>query len=72
MQQLPWPTPTDKQKAAVENTAAQILEARKLYPDSSLADLYNETLMPKELRLAHKANDKAVMAAYGFDVTMTE
>ena len=69
---FPWPNATDKQKAAIENTAAQILNARKLYPDSSLADLYDETLMPKELREAHQANDRAVMAAYGFDVSITE
>ena len=44
-----------------------------IYPDSSLADLYNDTLMPPELRKAHQANDKAVMNAYGFDVkSMTE
>ncbi|MBO6178621.1 MAG: class I SAM-dependent DNA methyltransferase [Selenomonadaceae bacterium] len=69
---FPWPNATDKQKAAIEKTAAQILDARKLYPDSSLADLYDETLMPKELREAHQANDRAVMAAYGFDAKMTE
>ena len=69
---FPWPNATDKQKAAIEKTAAQILDARKLYPDSSLADLYDETIMPKELREAHQANDRAVMAAYGFDAKMTE
>ena len=69
---FPWPKATDKQKATIEKTAAQILDARKLYPDSSLADLYDETLMPKELHKAHQANDRAVMAAYGFDVSITE
>lgn len=44
-----------------------------MYPDSSLADLYDETVMPPELRKAHQDNDRAVMRAYGFDVrTMTE
>ena len=53
--------------------AAQlILDARALYPDSSLADLYDELTMPPELRKAHQANDKAVMQAYGFDKDMTE
>ena len=57
---FPWPTPTDEQK-------------RALYPDSSLADLYDELTMPVELRRAHQDNDRAVMQAYGFDVkTMTE
>ena len=48
------------------------LDARALYPDSSLADLYDELTMPPELRKAHIANDKAVMAAYGFGIKMTE
>ena len=63
---FPWPTPTDAQKAKIEQTAQAILDARALYPDSSLADLYDETTMPPELRKAHQQNDKAVMVAYGF------
>lgn len=70
---FPWPEPTDAQKAKIEQTAQAILDARALYPDSSLADLYDETTMPPELRKAHQDNDKAVMAAYGFSVRdMTE
>lgn len=70
---FPWPTPTDAQKAKIEQTAKAILDARNLYPDSSLADLYDELTMPPELRKAHQNNDRAVMQAYGFDVkTMTE
>ena len=70
---FPWPTLTDEQKAKIEQTAQAILNARALYPDCSLADLYDELTMPVELRKAHQANDKAVMQAYGFDVkTMTE
>ena len=70
---FPWPTPTDDQKAKIEQTAQAILDARALYPDSSLADLYDELTMPVELRKAHQDNDRAVMQAYGFDVkTMTE
>ena len=73
LQQLPWPTPTDEQKAKIEESAQAILDARALYPDCSLADLYDEVTMPPELRKAHQANDRAVMQAYGFDVkTMTE
>ena len=63
---FPWPTPTDAQKAKIERTAQAILDARALYPDCSLADLYDEVLMPAELRKAHQQNDKAVMEAYGF------
>ena len=56
-----------------ERTAQAILDARALYPDCSLADLYDETVMPPELRTAHQNNDRAVMQAYGFDVkSMTE
>ena len=70
---FPWPTPTDEQKARIEQTAQAILDGRALYPDSSLADLYDELTMPVELRRAHQDNDRAVMAAYGFPVkTMTE
>ena len=70
---FPWPTPTEEEKAKIEQTAQQILDARALYPDSSLADLYDELTMPVELRRAHQDNDRAVMQAYGFDVkTMTE
>ena len=63
---FPWPTPTPAQKARIERTAQAILDARALYADSSLADLYDELTMPKELRDAHRANDRAVMEAYGF------
>ncbi|MEZ7537202.1 methylase [Streptococcus salivarius] len=62
---FPWPEVTDSQKEKILKTAQAILDARALYPDSSLADLYDELTMPKELRRAHQANDKAVMEAYG-------
>ena len=60
---FPWPAPTEKQKAKIEQTAQAILDSRALYPDSSLADLYDEAAMPIELRKAHQDNDRAVMAA---------
>ena len=70
---FPWPNPSEEQKAKIEQTAQAILDARALYPDSSLADLYDELTMPVELRKAHQDNDRAVMQAYGFNVkTMTE
>ena len=65
---FPWPNPTEEQKAKIEQTAQAILDARALYPDASLADLYDELTMPPELRKAHQANDKAVMAGYGFPI----
>ena len=68
---FPWPTPTDEQKAKIEQTAQAILDARDLYPDASLADLYDPATMPPELVKAHQQNDKAVMRAYGFDIKTT-
>ena len=61
---FPWPKATDEQKGKISETAKAILDARALYPESSLADLYDELTMPVELRRAHQANDKAVMEAY--------
>ena len=63
---FPWPEPTEEQKAGIEKTAQEILDARALYPECSLADLYDEATMPPELRKAHQQNDMAVMQAYGF------
>ncbi len=63
---FPWCNPAEEQKVKIEQTAQAILDARSLYPDCSLADLYDEVAMPPELRRAHQANDKAVMQAYGF------
>ena len=65
---FPWCSPTPEQKQSTEQTAQAILNARLLYPDSSLADLYNEVLMPPELRKAHQMNNRAVMQAYGFPI----
>lgn len=69
---FPWCSPTVEQKAKIEKTSQAILDARNNHPQSSLADLYDETFMPADLRKAHQENDRTVMAAYGFDVKMTE
>ena len=69
---FPWCDSSEKQKAKIEQTAQSILDARAKYPECSLADLYDETFMPIELRKAHQANDRAVMEAYGFAKDMTE
>lgn len=69
---FPWPEPSEQQKQKIIQTAQGILDARALYPDNSLADLYDPLTMPTELRRAHTANDKAVMAAYGFSLKMSE
>lgn len=69
---FPWPSPNESQMKRIEQTAQCILDVRNLYPDSTLADLYDELTMPRELRKAHQENDRAVMAAYGFSIKMTE
>ena len=69
---FPWPAITPEQEAEISRTAQAILDARNLYPDCSLADLYDEVTMPVELRRAHQANDRAVMRAYGLPVTTSE
>jgi len=62
---FPWPEPTDKQKESIETAAQQVLDARALFPESSLADLYDPLTMPPELTKAHNNLDRAVVAAYG-------
>ncbi len=69
---FPWPDPTDEQKEKIKQTAQAILDARALYPDSSLADLYDPLTMPPELKKAHQANDAAVMKAYGMPIKETD
>ena len=69
---FPWPTPTDEQKAKIEQTAQAILDVRAQYSDSSLADLYDDLAMPIALRKAHQENNRAVMLAYGFDPKMID
>ena len=67
-----WPSVSEKQREKIEVTAQKILDARALYPDSTFATLYDETLMPIELRKAHRENDAAVCEAYGFSKDISE
>ena len=69
---LPFPNCTQMQKNRIEATGQAILDARKRHSDCTMSDLYNNTLMPIDLRKAHEANDRAVMAAYGFRKDMPE
>ena len=69
---FPFPEPTDNQRAAIEQTAQAILDARALYHESSLADLYDDNIMPEKLRKAHTENDRAVMKCYGLACNTTE
>lgn len=69
---FPWPSSTDEQKEKIKKTAQAILDARALYSNSSLADLYDPLTMPPELLKAHNANNRAVMEAYGFSTKISE
>lgn len=69
---FPFCQPTEKQKRAIELTAQKILSVRKNFANSTLADLYDIFTMPKDLRSAHKENDAAVLAAFGFNLKMSE
>lgn len=68
---FPIPEFTEAQKQTIAQTAQMILDARDLYPNSTLADLYDPLTMPPELKKAHISNDKAVMQAYGFSIKET-
>ena len=69
---FPWPRPSEEQEEKIKDTAQAILDARSLYPDASLADLYDPLTMPPELKKAHQANDRAVMQAYGMPIKETD
>ena len=70
---FPWiENATEEQKVKIEKTAQAILDARALYPNSSLADLYDEDLMPIEIRKAHNTNDKEVLKLYGMKSDIEE
>lgn len=67
-----WPNPTESQRKKIESAAQEILDARSLYPSASFAGLYDDSLMPVELRRAHERNDRAVCRAYGWDENISE
>lgn len=69
---FPWAKATAEEQETVARSARKILDARALYPDSTLADLYDPTLMPRELLQAHRGNDRNVMRLYGFSTKMSE
>lgn len=70
---FPWPeTPAEADREKVEATAQAILDARALYPDCSLADLYDAATMAPELRRAHTRNDAAVLRLYGLPADASE
>ena len=69
---FPWPAPTEAQKAKIGQTAQSILDARQIYPDASLADMYGNLILFPELMKAHRANDLAVLDAYGFPKDASE
>ncbi len=63
---FPWPdTLDDKTRQVIETAAQAVLDARALFPDASLADLYDPLSMPPALLKAHQKLDAAVDKAYG-------
>ena len=69
---VPWPTPTEEQKAKIEQTAQAILDIRAKYPNSTFSSLYSENFIPADLLRAHQDNDRAVMQAYGFSYKIAD
>lgn len=62
---FPWPDTDISQQEKIAKLAQSVLEARALYPDCTLADLYDPDCMPDELVDAHRKLDIAVEKAYG-------
>ncbi|MBO6029783.1 MAG: methylase [Bacteroidales bacterium] len=70
---FPWPLRVSVPLCEkITSTARAILDARAAHPGATLADLYDPLTMPPDLLAAHRANDRAVMTAYGFDLKMSE
>ena len=69
---FPWPNPTEEQRVKIEQTAQAILDARQVYPEASFADMYGNLILFPELLNAHRANDTAVLEAYGFPKNVSE
>ena len=69
---FPWPSVSEQQRQKIEQTAQAILDAREKYAEASFADMYSHLILFPELLKAHRANDAAVMQAYGFDLKMSE
>jgi len=66
---FPMPKPTEEQRRKIEQTAQGVINARSLYADKCLADMYGDKMyLYPELLTAHQQNDRAVMEAYGFPV----
>ena len=69
---FPWPEPAEDQKSKIEQTAQAILDARQIYPEASFADMYGNLILFPDLMKAHRANDLAVLEAYGFPKDASE
>ena len=70
---FPWPLCVSVPLCEkISSTARAILDARAAHPDATLADLYDPLTMPPDLLAAHRANDRAVLTAYTFPLTIPE
>ncbi len=56
--------PSAQQKTHIESLAESVLMAREMYPDMTLANMYDPDKMPEPLREAHTALDIAVDGLY--------
>ena len=69
---FPFPSISEIQAKLIEAAAEEVLEARKKFPDASLADLYNRNGMPQVLRVAHRKLDRSVLAVFGLAEKATD
>lgn len=70
---FPWPRSVSKYSILrVEKAVFELMEVRKEFATQSLAELYDNILMPSKLRNAHKKLDLAVEACYRKKRFLTE
>jgi len=69
---FPWPEVASTGTVAIESAAWAVMQARDLYNNATLAELYDPISMPRELLIAHEQLDRTVMSQYGIDYNSTE
>lgn len=61
---FPWPEASEVQKNSIRQLSDEVLAARSVHANATLADLYDPNTMPVNLRKAHQALDLAVDRLY--------
>ncbi len=69
---FPWPDPTDEIKEKITKAAIRVLDIRRKYSDCTIAELYDDTLMPSDLRKAHKDLDRLVIKSFGMSIESSD